>query len=142
MFSSSVWCQLGKMPNPVSGKIEKDLKGAQATIETLLMLRDKTKGNLSDKEEEMLSSVISTFPPAAQRSRRHKHHRHQTAVPPVAPLPVSPSRLYKRALRKLTPFERFLFENNPQFYQMANIFRRHPDINPAHLGFTHEGWRI
>jgi len=61
MFSSSVWCQLGKMPNPVSGKIEKDLKGAQATIETLLMLRDKTKGNLSDKEEEMLLSVISNL---------------------------------------------------------------------------------
>ncbi|MDR2402044.1 MAG: DUF1844 domain-containing protein, partial [Cytophagales bacterium] len=27
MFSSSAWCQLGKMQSPVSGKIEKDLKG-------------------------------------------------------------------------------------------------------------------
>jgi hypothetical protein len=49
------------MQNPVSGKIEKDLKGAQGTIEMLLMLREKTKGNLSDKEEGMLSSVISNL---------------------------------------------------------------------------------
>ncbi len=61
MFSSSAWCQLGKMQNPVSGKIEKDLKGAQVTIEMLLMLRDKTKGNLTDKESEMLSSSISNL---------------------------------------------------------------------------------
>jgi hypothetical protein len=61
MFSSSAWCQLGKMQNPVTGKIEKDLKGAQGTIEMLLMLRDKTKGNLSNKEEEMLLSIISNL---------------------------------------------------------------------------------
>lgn len=61
MFSSLAWCQLGKMQNPVSGKIEKDLKGAQVTIEMLLMLRDKTKGNLTDKEAEMLSSSISNL---------------------------------------------------------------------------------
>jgi hypothetical protein len=61
MFSSSAWCQLGKMQNPVSGKIENDLKGAQVTIDMLIMLRDKTKGNLTKKEEEMLSSTISNL---------------------------------------------------------------------------------
>jgi hypothetical protein len=38
-----------------------DLKAAQFTIDTLLMLRDKTKGNLSKKEEEILSSAISNL---------------------------------------------------------------------------------
>jgi hypothetical protein len=61
MFSSSAWCQLGKMQNPVSGKIENDLKSAQVTIDILVMLRDKTKGNLTKKEEEMLSSIISNL---------------------------------------------------------------------------------
>jgi hypothetical protein len=61
MFSSSAWCQLGKMQNPVNGKIEKDLKGAQVTIDMLIMIRDKTKGNLTEKEDEMLSSSISNL---------------------------------------------------------------------------------
>ncbi|MDR0977791.1 MAG: DUF1844 domain-containing protein [Endomicrobium sp.] len=61
MFSSSAWCQLGKMQNPVTGKIEKDLKGAQTAIEMLLMVREKTKGNLNDREEKMLASTISNL---------------------------------------------------------------------------------
>jgi hypothetical protein len=61
MFASSVWCQLGKIPNPVNAKLERDLKAAQDTIDILLMLADKTKGNLTKKEEEMLMSTISTL---------------------------------------------------------------------------------
>ncbi|BAV59088.1 hypothetical protein AGMMS49573_09090 [Endomicrobiia bacterium] len=61
MLASSAWCQLGKIQDPVEGKIKKDLKGAQITIDMLLMLRDKTKGNLTKKEEEMLASAISNF---------------------------------------------------------------------------------
>jgi hypothetical protein len=61
MFASSAWCQLGKMQNPINNKIEKDLKNAQLTIDILIMLRDKTKGNLTKKEEEMLTSTISNL---------------------------------------------------------------------------------
>ncbi len=59
MFASSAWCQLGKIQDPVDGKIKKDLKGTQITIDMLLMLRDKTKGNLTKNEEEILASAIS-----------------------------------------------------------------------------------
>ncbi|AKL98617.1 DUF1844 domain-containing protein [Endomicrobium proavitum] len=59
MFASAAWQQLGKTASPVDGKISKDIKGAQTTINMLLMLRDKTKGNLNKKEEEMLISTIS-----------------------------------------------------------------------------------
>ena len=59
MFASSAWCQLGKTQNPVSGKIEKDLQGAKISIDMLIMLRDKMKGNLTKKEEEILASTIS-----------------------------------------------------------------------------------
>ncbi|MDR2395096.1 MAG: DUF1844 domain-containing protein [Endomicrobium sp.] len=61
MFASSAWCQLGKIQNPTNGKVEKDLKGAQFTIDMLLMLRDKTRNNLTKKEEEMLVSMISNL---------------------------------------------------------------------------------
>ncbi|MDR2426554.1 MAG: DUF1844 domain-containing protein [Endomicrobium sp.] len=61
MFASAAWQQLGKMQSQIDGKIHKDLKSAQLTIDMLLMLRDKTKGNLIKKEEELLTSTISNL---------------------------------------------------------------------------------
>ena len=61
MFASACWQQMGKIPNPVDNKITKDLKSAQVTIEMLLMLRDKTKGNLTKTEEKMLEDTISNL---------------------------------------------------------------------------------
>ena len=61
ILASLAWCQLGKIQDPVDSKIKKDLKGAQITIDMLLMLYDKTKGNLTKKEEEILTSAISNF---------------------------------------------------------------------------------
>ena len=54
MFASACWQQMGKMPNQVDGKITKDLKSAQMTIDMLLMLKEKTKGNLTDTEKKLL----------------------------------------------------------------------------------------
>jgi hypothetical protein len=61
MFASAAWQQLGKVASQIDGKITKDLKSAQLTIDMLLMLRDKTKGNLNKKEEEILASTISNL---------------------------------------------------------------------------------
>jgi len=59
MLSSAAWQQLGKAPNPVTGKIEKEVSHAQVTIELLLMMKEKTKGNLNAEEEKLLGNVIS-----------------------------------------------------------------------------------
>lgn len=59
MLASAAWQQLGKVPNPVSGKIEKELAHVQVTIELLSMMRDKTKGNLTSEEEKLLVNTIS-----------------------------------------------------------------------------------
>jgi hypothetical protein len=59
MLASAAWQQLGKVPNPVSGKIEKEIPHAQITIDLITMLRDKTKGNLTGEEEKLISNVIS-----------------------------------------------------------------------------------
>lgn len=61
MFATAGWQQLGKIQNPVDGKITRDLQGAQVTIDMLVMIRDKMKGNLTSKEEEILSSTISNL---------------------------------------------------------------------------------
>ncbi len=58
-LSSSVMMQLGKISNPLTGKIEKSLGGAKATIDLLLMLKEKTKGNLSEEESRLLDNSLA-----------------------------------------------------------------------------------
>jgi len=59
MLASAAWQQLGKIPHPVSGKTEKDLKSAQITIEILSMLKEKTKGNITADEDKAIANVLS-----------------------------------------------------------------------------------
>jgi len=49
---------LGEMPNPISNQVEKNLKQAKFLIDTLVILRDKTKGNLSKEEDDLLNGSI------------------------------------------------------------------------------------
>ncbi len=53
------WEQLGKIPNPLTGKIEKRLEEAKLTIDLLDMLKEKTKGNLTEDETRFLEYSIS-----------------------------------------------------------------------------------
>lgn len=50
---------LGKTANPVTNKVEVNLEMGKMIIDTLDMLKTKTKGNLADKESAFLDSVIS-----------------------------------------------------------------------------------
>ena len=59
MFSNSAMQHLGKFTNPLTGKIEKNLAAAQATIDILAMLKEKTKGNLSKREDETLTNSLA-----------------------------------------------------------------------------------
>ena len=61
MFASACWQQMGKIPSQIDGKISKDLKAAQQTIDLLIMLKDKTKGNLSSTEDKMLTDALSNL---------------------------------------------------------------------------------
>ena len=49
---------MGKLKHPVTDKIERNLELAKVSIDTLDMLKTKTKGNLSDYEEKFLDEVI------------------------------------------------------------------------------------
>ena len=49
---------LGEVPNPYTNKKEEDSEAARHTIDILSMLEEKTKGNLSKEEEQLLGSVL------------------------------------------------------------------------------------
>lgn len=58
-FQMQAMIQLGKLTNPVSNKTEKELEGAQVTIDMLDMLKSKTKNNVGDDEIRFLDQVIA-----------------------------------------------------------------------------------
>ena len=55
----SVWISLGKIKNPMSDKIERNLFAASMNIDMLDMLYKRMDGNLSEQEESYLSHVMS-----------------------------------------------------------------------------------
>ncbi|MDH5683049.1 MAG: DUF1844 domain-containing protein [bacterium] len=58
MFSAAVLQYLGITPNPLTNKTEKNLSMAKQTIDTLEVLKAKTKGNLDAEEEKLLDSLL------------------------------------------------------------------------------------
>jgi hypothetical protein len=49
---------MGKLKNPMSDNIERNMEYAKMSIDTLDMLLVKTKGNLSDYESRFLAEVL------------------------------------------------------------------------------------
>lgn len=58
-FAEMGWQSLGKITNPMTGKIEKNLEVAKQIIEILETLKEKTKGNLTEEENRFLISTIT-----------------------------------------------------------------------------------
>ena len=58
MFHTATMHQLGKIKSPITGAIERDLVAAQNSIDILDMLKEKTRGNLSDNESRLLGTII------------------------------------------------------------------------------------
>ncbi len=55
----SVWIALGKIKNPMSDKIERNLFAASMNIDMIDMLYKRMDGNLSEKEDSYLSHILS-----------------------------------------------------------------------------------
>lgn len=58
-FQMQAMMQLGKLANPMTNKIERELDGAQVTIDMLDMLKEKSKGNITEEESKFLEQVIA-----------------------------------------------------------------------------------
>ena len=50
--------QMGKIASPITGKVERNLVQAKASIDMLDMLSEKTKNNLSEDEKELLDRIL------------------------------------------------------------------------------------
>lgn len=50
---------LGKLMNPMTRQLEKNLDGARDTIDTLSALEARTQGNLEPDEERVLRQVLT-----------------------------------------------------------------------------------
>jgi hypothetical protein len=58
MFASSALINLGEAGDPATGNRSVDLEQAQAAIDMLLLLRDKTSGNRTEQESRLLEEIL------------------------------------------------------------------------------------
>jgi hypothetical protein len=57
-FASTALIQMGAAPDPETNKSDVDLELARQTIDLLGMLREKTRGNLSDEETRIFDAML------------------------------------------------------------------------------------
>ena len=60
-LQQAAMAQLGKIANPATGKMEKNLIQAKATIDMLEMLKEKSKGNLTDTEQKIMLNTLDNL---------------------------------------------------------------------------------
>jgi hypothetical protein len=58
MFQYAAMQQMGKLPSPMTGKIERDLAQARASIDMIEMLQRRTQAQRSPRETELLDKVL------------------------------------------------------------------------------------
>jgi hypothetical protein len=58
MFQYAAMQQMGKLPSPATGKIERDLAQARISIDMIEMLQARTQSHRSDSESEFLEKVL------------------------------------------------------------------------------------
>lgn len=57
-FGSQAMVALGQIPNPLDGKTEVRLDLAKHAIDMLVIIEEKTQGNLAEGEASMLETVL------------------------------------------------------------------------------------
>lgn len=83
-LQASAWMQLGKIMNPLSGKVERNLDRAQETIDLLGVIQEKTRGNLHPDESRLLEQILFEL--------RMNYVEERKQPEPHAPAPESESR--------------------------------------------------
>ena len=59
IFHHSAMQSMGKIKNPITDKIERDLVQAQQAIDMLEMIKEKTKGNISSELNKVLDGFLT-----------------------------------------------------------------------------------
>jgi Domain of unknown function (DUF1844) len=71
---------LGQIPHPQTGQAEVNLDMAQLLIDQLVMIQEKTKGNLNSDESRILAGTISNLQMAFVEAVREKPSK-RTEIP-------------------------------------------------------------
>lgn len=58
LMATQALIALGAAENPHTGRVEPNLDGARYTIDVLGMLEEKTRGNLTEREQTQLANVL------------------------------------------------------------------------------------
>jgi hypothetical protein len=82
-FQMAAWQQMGKIKNPVTDKVERNLEQARFSIDMLEVIRKKTQGNLSEQEKGFLDRSISelqmNFVDEMEREKKEKAEKETEA---------------------------------------------------------------
>ncbi|MDP6835813.1 MAG: DUF1844 domain-containing protein [Candidatus Marinimicrobia bacterium] len=60
-FTQSAWVALGKLKNPITDKVEKNLEEAGFYIDMLDMVKDRMEGNLAQDEEKFMETNLGSL---------------------------------------------------------------------------------
>lgn len=60
-LATSALVHLGQEADPTSGKISVDLPNARQGIDLLTLLKEKTRGNLTQEEENLVQQLLYTL---------------------------------------------------------------------------------
>lgn len=58
-LSSTALFHIGEIPDPQTGQKKVDLPLAKHAIDTISMLKEKTRGNLTDEEHKMVEGILT-----------------------------------------------------------------------------------
>lgn len=57
-LSTSALMQMGEIADPATGQMTKDLGLARYTIDLMIMIQEKTRGNLDHEEDNLIKSLL------------------------------------------------------------------------------------
>ena len=57
-FASAAIINMGKVPDPMTGQVQKNFGFAQQNIDIIALLQEKTRGNVSEEEGKMMEQVL------------------------------------------------------------------------------------
>jgi len=83
-FQAAAMQQMGKVMNPFTNRIERDLGQAKLSIDMLEMLKERTRGNLTSEEGRFLEHVLIELRlNYVQETSAPREEAPQDAAPPI-----------------------------------------------------------
>jgi ribosomal protein L12E/L44/L45/RPP1/RPP2 len=89
LFQSAALQQMGKLKNPITDKIDRDLAQAQVSIDMVDMLYTRMKATLDSDEERMFTSALQELRLNFVDEVTKEQNAAVTATPPAAAEPAA-----------------------------------------------------